>query len=200
MDDIRKNRNYQSGAFGVSAKLKRISHQLNLRATPSAAGPFWLLGIAIWGAWCLLFDILGVHFGTSGAPWEAILAPRDHPGGQWKQQDGFEVLDNRILLDFGVILGLVHVSVLGFRMLIFLFDCGCFQVTFLLSISEPDFKRWGLPSRGFRFESSAKIDFSWKSCSMNFGIEVCRFLTALGTFSDFLALRTGLKTQRFLVI
>ena len=62
-----------------------------LRATPSAAGPFWLLGIAIWGPWCLLFDILG-----------AILAPRDHPGGPWEQQDGREVANNRILVDFGV--------------------------------------------------------------------------------------------------
>ena len=43
-----------------------------LRATPSAAGPFWLLGIAIWGPWGILFDILG-----------AILAPREHLGGSF---------------------------------------------------------------------------------------------------------------------
>ena len=68
--------------------------ELILSATPSAAGPSWLLGVAIWGAWCLLFDILGIHFGTSGALWRAILAPwdailelRDHPGGPWEQQD-----------------------------------------------------------------------------------------------------------------
>ena len=47
-----------------------------LRATPSGAGPFWLLGAAIWEAWCLLFDIPGAHFGTSGVPWEAIFAHR----------------------------------------------------------------------------------------------------------------------------
>ena len=36
---------------------------------------------------------------------EAISAPRDHLGGAWEQQDGFEVVDNRILHDFGNILG-----------------------------------------------------------------------------------------------
>ena len=97
-----------------------------LRATPSAAGPLWLRGIAIWGPRCLLFDILGGilaprehlgepfwhlgstlggHFGTSGAPWEAILAPRDHPEGPWEQQHGHEVANDRILVDFGVISG-----------------------------------------------------------------------------------------------
>ena len=53
---------------------------------------------------------LGSNFGTSGAPWEAILAPRDHPGGPWEQQDGHEVANNRIFVDLGVILGLVYVS------------------------------------------------------------------------------------------
>ena len=37
--------------------------------------------VAIWEAWCLHFNIMGDHSGTSGAPWGAILAPRDHPGG-----------------------------------------------------------------------------------------------------------------------
>ena len=56
--------------------------QLILRATPSAAGPCWLLGVAIWGAWCFRFDILGDHFSTSGAPWEPFwhlgTALKDH--------------------------------------------------------------------------------------------------------------------------
>ena len=40
-----------------------------LRATLCAVDPFWLLcGVAIWGAWCLLFGIPGNHFGTSSAP------------------------------------------------------------------------------------------------------------------------------------
>ena len=59
--------------------------------------------IAIWGARSLHFDSLGNNFRTSGAPWEAILAPRGHPGGPWQQQDGFEMVVYRILLDLGVI-------------------------------------------------------------------------------------------------
>ena len=55
--------------------------------------PFWFLG-----------STLGDHFGVS-ATWEAILAPRDHPGGPWEQQDGHEVVRNRIFIDFGVIVG-----------------------------------------------------------------------------------------------
>ena len=40
-----------------------------LRATPSAASPFWLPGVAIRG--------LGASILTF---WETILAPREHPG------------------------------------------------------------------------------------------------------------------------
>ena len=42
-----------------------------LRATLSAAGLLWLLGVAIWGARCLRFDILGDHLAagwTRGGP------------------------------------------------------------------------------------------------------------------------------------
>ena len=81
-----------------------------LRATPSAAGPFWLLGVAIWGSRCLYFDILGNHFSTSGTPWGGMLAPRDRPGGPWEQQDGLEMVGYRILFDFGMILGPVYIS------------------------------------------------------------------------------------------
>ena len=57
---------------------------------------------------------MGSHFGVSVAPWEAILAPlRDHPGGPWEQQDGHEVANNRIFVDFGMISGLVHVGFPG---------------------------------------------------------------------------------------
>ena len=41
------------------------------------------------------------------------MAPRGHPGGPWEQLDGLEVVDNRILLDFEVILGLVYGSFWG---------------------------------------------------------------------------------------
>ena len=38
------------------------------------------------------------------------MAPRDHPGGPWEQQDGHEVARHRILVDSGVISGPVYVS------------------------------------------------------------------------------------------
>ena len=72
------------------------------------------------GVWCLLLTFWesvfeprehrGGTVGTSGAPWDAILALRDHPGGPWEQQDGFEVANNRMLIEFGMILGRVHVT------------------------------------------------------------------------------------------
>ena len=61
--------------------------------------PFWHLGTTFGG-----------NFGISGAPWEAILAPWDHPGGPWEQQDGHEVVNDRILVDLGVIPGPVYVN------------------------------------------------------------------------------------------
>ena len=61
-----------------------------LTATPSAVGPFWLLG--------LLFAGLGASFLTLRG---TILAPRDHPGGPWAQQHGFEVVVYRIFINLG---------------------------------------------------------------------------------------------------
>ena len=58
---------------------------------------------------------MGGHFDVSVAPGEAILAPRDHPGGPWGQQDGHEVANDRIVADFGVISGPGYVS-FGFKM------------------------------------------------------------------------------------
>ena len=66
-----------------------------LRAALSAAGPFELLVVAIWEAWCFHFDTLG----TISAPWA-------HPGGPWEKQEGHEGIRNRIFTDFGVIFGL----------------------------------------------------------------------------------------------
>ena len=40
----------------------------------------------------------------------SILAFRDHSGGPWEQEDGHEVANNRILVDFELISGLVYVS------------------------------------------------------------------------------------------
>ena len=56
----------------------------------------------------------------------------------------------------------------------------------LLLISELIFRRLGFPNRRFRKECIAKINFSWKSFLVNFGIEFYSFVAALGTvFSDF---------------
>ena len=84
-----------------------------LRATPSAAGPLWLLGVAIWRTRCLYFGTLGNHFGISGAPRGSILPPRNHPGETWEQQDGLEVVVDRILSGFGVIFRPCFESFLG---------------------------------------------------------------------------------------
>ena len=84
-----------------------------LRATPSAAGHFCILGVAICDACCLHFCGPGDHFGTSGAPRETILALRDRPGGPWERQDGHEVVRNRSFIDLGVILGPVYMSFLN---------------------------------------------------------------------------------------
>ena len=47
-------------------------------------------------------------------------------------------------------------------------------------------------------EGIAQIDFSWKSFLVNVGLEICRFLEALGVvFLTFTALKTGMKTERF---
>ena len=64
--------------------------------------PFWHLG-----------STLGSHFGVSGAPWEAILALRNHPGRPREQQDGHEVANARIFVDFLMISALVYVSFWG---------------------------------------------------------------------------------------
>ena len=62
------------------------------------------------------------------------------------------------------------------------------------SISELIFQRFGLPNRGFRTESIAKTDLSWKSFLMSFGI-VC--WQPWGQFSDFFSLGTSFKMRGF---
>ena len=71
----------------------------------------------------LYFDILGV-------PWEAILAPRDHPGGPWEQQDGHEVANDRILVEFGVTSGPVYVS---------FWDSKCVKNLFIFRLASRSF-------------------------------------------------------------
>ena len=83
-------------------------------------------------AWCLHFDIhiLEDHVGTSGAPWGAIWAPPDHPGGPGEQQDGHGVVWNSIFIDFRMILGPVYISFLSSRSLKFHFVSGLFPCHF----------------------------------------------------------------------
>ena len=84
------------GAFFLTLSHPILSPREHLR------GPFWHLG-----------STLGSHFDLSGAPWKAILALREHPGGAWGQQDGHEVARHRIFIDVGVISGPVSVSFSG---------------------------------------------------------------------------------------
>ena len=101
---------------------------------------------------------MGSYFGISGAPWEAILAPRDYPGGPWEQQDGHEVARQRILIDFGLISGHVSVSswVRNAKKNLFIFRLVSKSC---LSISDSILRRRGLRNRCFRIEFIAKSDF-----------------------------------------
>ena len=63
-----------------------------------------MLPFDILGAILAPRETLGCHFGISGAPWAVILAPQEHLGGTWEQQDGLEVVNNRIFVDLGMIL------------------------------------------------------------------------------------------------
>ena len=109
------------------------------------------------------------------------------------------VLDT-ILPDLGVILEPVCISFLNSKNLKKLVFQACLQVILLL-ISEPKFRCLGLPNRGFRIEGIAKIDLSQKSFFINFGVEFCCFLKALGAvFLVFWALKTGLEIKGCLVM
>ena len=56
-----------------------------------------------------------------------------------------------------------------------------------------------LTNRCFRMECTAKIDVSWKSFLVNFGMDFCCLSEALGAvFLTFLALKADLKTEGFL--
>ena len=50
--------------------------------------------------------LAGPHFPA----WGTLLAPWNHLGRAWEQQDGHEVARHRIFVDFGVISGRVYVS------------------------------------------------------------------------------------------
>ena len=99
---------------------------------------------------------LGLPFRKFGASilrfWDIILAPgawatlEDH----WEQQDVFEVVNNRIFVDFAVIFGDLFMSVFGFQNTL---KCILFSGLFpghLLSISDSRIGRLGLRIQGFR--------------------------------------------------
>ena len=102
---------------------------------------------------------------------------------------------------FGGHLGTCVYSIFEFKKLkMSFFVRACFQVIFL-SISASTFQRLGFSNRDFHMESIVEIDFSPTSFLMNFGIDFCCFLEALGAaFLFFFAWKTELKTERFLVI
>ena len=78
------------------------------------------------------------------------------------------------------------------------FCSGLFPSHFL-SISELKFQRSGLPNQGFGTEDIAKNNFSRKSFLMNFGVDFCCLLEALGAvFLIFWALKTRLEIKGIL--
>ena len=87
----------------------------------SSVPSFWHSGTPFWH----LGSTLGCRFDTSRAPRDAILAPRNHPGGPWEQQDGPEVANNRIFFDFGMIWGPVYIS---------FWKQKCFETCFLFKL------------------------------------------------------------------
>ena len=77
--------------------LEILGYALFRRLLSSSQLPF--------GVRCLHFGTLQNHVGNSGASQGTILAPRDHPGRPYDQQDGREVVWNRFSIDSRVMLG-----------------------------------------------------------------------------------------------
>ena len=150
-------------------------------------GPFWLLGVAIWGGLVLpfwhprkSFWHLGStpwnHFGTSGPPWRT------------------EVVRNRICIDFGVILRPVYIIFLRSRSLKFHFVSGLFPGHFFYRFLSWDFDAGDSKIEVYlRKESLAKIDLSLKSFFMNSGVDFSLFWGALEPFFCFLCLENKLE-------
>ena len=81
------------------------------------------------------------------------------------------------VVDFGMIVGRVY-DIFWASECVFLF-VACAQVI-RSSISASIFRHAGLPNLRFSIECIAKVDFSWKSFLVNFGIDFYCFLYALG--------------------
>ena len=81
-----------------------MGRRINLRATPSAAGPFWLLGVAIWGLGAFFLALWGTFCHLGSTPGDGRFWHLGTSLGPWEQQDGHEVVRNMICIDLGVIL------------------------------------------------------------------------------------------------
>ena len=133
--------------------------------------PFWHPG-STWGS----------DLATSGAPWGAILAPREHLGrpfwylGTTLEDHGSSRMDTKLqMTGFLSILEWfrdLFMSVFGvqnvLKIVFFLFLI-CFQVT-CLSISNLNFRCLGLQNRCFRMEGIANIVCSWESFKIISGL------------------------------
>ena len=138
---------------------------------------------------------LGDHLGTSGAPGGAILAPRDHPGRTWEQQDGREGANIRIFVDFGVISGLVCVSLCNSRCFKICFFCWLASRSFFIDFWLESFTL-GTPKSLFSHRRYCKNRFSWKLFFGETRDRFFLFLRCLGSrLSDLLGLENKLENE-----
>ena len=115
------------------------------------------------------------HFSTSGPPWETILAPRDHPGGPWEQQDGHEVVRSRLLIDFGMMLRPILRGFLAPRLEIPI--CfGFVPMSFFDRFLSPIFVAWGSEFQVFAEEVLQKATFHIDVVLLNLGCICMAFL------------------------
>ena len=96
-------------------------------------------------------------------------------GRPWGQQDRLEVANDRILVDSGLILGLVYASFSGSTTFLNWFLFGLFPDHVFIDF-WPGCQRLAFPNRRFRKASIAKIDCSWKSFFKNSWIVFCVLL------------------------
>ena len=87
------------------------------------------------------------------------MAPQDHPGRPWEQQDGLEVLDNMILLDLRVILGRVYVSFWNSKYLKIHFVFGLASRSFFYRFLTRNFNVWDFQIKMFASNALQKSTF-----------------------------------------
>ena len=125
------------------------------------------------------FVILGAYFRISGAPW-GLIGISGPPWGPWEQQDGVEVVNNKILFDLGMILGVVYVS---------------FGVSFVYRFLYRNFDVWDFQIVVFRMEIMANIDLSRKSRLVNFRMDFSCFGSLWGRFSHVVRFENRLENE-----